>query len=51
MRDGGETVSVEFSADTNAAAAGRLAADDSDTKDEDLFGASTLEKINGKAAE
>ena len=51
MRDGGETVSVEFSADTNAAAAGRLAADDSDTKDEDLFGASTLEKINSKAAE
>ena len=49
MRDGGETVSVEFSADTNAAAAGRLAADDSDTKDEDLFGASTLEKISKSA--
>ena len=51
MRDGGETVSVEFSADTNTAAASRLAADDSNTKDEDLFGASTLEKINGKTAE
>ena len=51
MRDGGESVSVEFSADTNAAAASRLAADDSDTKDEDLFGASTLEKINSKATE
>ena len=50
MRDGGETVSVEFSADTAAAAAGRTD-DDSDTKDEDLFGASTLEKINGKTAE
>jgi small subunit ribosomal protein S2 len=50
MRDGGETASVEFSADTNAASAGRLNADDDDN-DEDLFGASTLEKINGKAAE
>ena len=42
MRDGGETVSVEFSADTAAAAAGR---DEEDS--EDVFGASDPEKING----
>ena len=49
MRDGGETVSVEFSADTAAsAAAGRLDEDDNNAKKEDLFGASTLEKISGQ---
>lgn len=51
MREGGETASVELTADTAAAAAGQLDADDSSTKDEDLLGASTLEKINGRAAE
>ena len=51
MRDGGETVSVEFSADTAAAAAGRLDEDDNDAKKEDLFGASTLEKISGQKAD
>ena len=33
------------------AAAGRLDADDNDAKNEDLFGASTLEKINGQNAD
>lgn len=51
MRDGGETASVEFTADTAAASAGRLDSDDNNTKDEDILGASTLEKINGQAAE
>lgn len=51
MREGGETASVELTADTAAASAGRLDSDDSSTKDEDLLGASTLEKINGGAAE
>ncbi len=50
MREGGETASVELTADTAAAAAGHLGTDDN-TKDEDLLGASTLEKINGSAAE
>ncbi len=51
MREGGETASVELTADTAAAAAGQLSADDNNTKDEDILGASTLEKINGRAAE
>ncbi len=50
MREGGETASVELTADT-AAAAGQLSADDNNTKDEDILGTSTLEKINGRAAE
>ncbi len=51
MREGGETASVELTADTAAAAAGQLSTDDNNTKDEDILGASTLEKINGRAAE